>query len=103
MFRKLISKPFKRFNTNTISLSENDRILSFKKKLTHLEYSSSQLNLDPNLTRQHSKEELANNRIIKAFFKSPEDIEISEYNNKAILNDKKTNTPTNSWYQVKKK
>jgi len=80
--------------------NEGDILLSFRKKLSALEYISSSMKVAPEQKRRLSEEEASKNRVVRAFFSGPNDVILYDHAKKEIPSDKSINSPRNCWNQI---
>ena len=88
----------KRFFT-TID-AKSDILLSFRRKLSALEYISSSMKVSPDQKRQLTSEEVSKNRVVKAFFSGPDDVILFDHKKRSEVSDKTINFPRNCWNQL---
>lgn len=91
----------KRFFSSEAKKPNTDVLLSFRRKLSALEYISSSMRVTPEQKRQLPLEEASKNRVVKAFFSGPEDVILYDHVGKnPNPSDKTMNSPRNCWNQI---
>lgn len=100
MFKLLLGKRFF-FSQKTYRNQSSNILLSFRRKLSALEYISSSMRVSPEQKRMLPLDEVGKNRVVKAFFQGPEDVRLYEHVNKdPTPKDKTINFPRNCWNQI---
>lgn len=105
IFKKSIKKMFRRLFILKCCFSEAkpkcDILLSFRRKLSALEYLASSMKVAPLQKRLLPPEESSKNRVVKTFFSGPDDVFLYDHSDKVINPaDKTQNNPRSCWSQI---
>ena len=80
---------------------DSNILLSFRRKLTALEYISSSMKVTPEQKHRLTPEEISKNQVARTFFTGPDDVIIYDHIRKETnTKDKSKNFPRNCWNQI---